>query len=488
MIYSNEQFRKKTIEYLEQSWEHTVDGRVIAETFGYSFRYFERKFKESFGIPFALYLKKYKLRQAARFICKQNSLTNVGKRIGFANAQSFSKSFRKEFGISPRAFLYSEEEIPDMPIPGYIYGLALYIAYEDIRTERKIDAGKILASGYYAVFSMDTRGVNDKRILSIAKKELYRYIKEEWTCINHKCTESWDKCVKVKNKECIRVYVPLKKRGQVYKKTSESGSHTWIRYIDEHLTENLTVAKLAKQFNYSLKHFRDTFEMHYGIMPGVYLKKRRLYVAAVKVREKQMLLEEAAKAYGFRSGDHFRSEFLAEFQTGPEHYQGEEYIGEDLIGYYFRHKEHLHVSVAQIPPFFMRGVRAGTAYKRIAGKIDLIESIVKILSKQDGQIVIWQTLEESHEHVCLVGPEIMSEQEANLLEDFFYVDVEGGTYVVIDTSKHGVYESLVEEYRMLYRCAFTGWIWEHGKQVDYRRLTFVRCKEGKLYFYIPVKE
>ena len=142
MIFTNDQFRLEIMKYLDEHWAEKVSAEEAAQIFGYSTQYFNLKFKESFGIPYLQYFTKLKLRRAAKEISEKSSLVNVAGKAGYSNPQSFSKAFRNEFGVSPRQFLDSEMEIPDMPVCCTIHGAPIEISYRE--TEPMVICGKVL--------------------------------------------------------------------------------------------------------------------------------------------------------------------------------------------------------------------------------------------------------------------------------------------------------------------------------------------------------
>lgn len=125
-------FRREVISYLNANWESVVSETQMSPVFQYTDRYFAAKFKKCFGITFASYLKKFKLRKAAYEIKETGKLTNIGKKIGFATPQSFSKAFFKEFGISPKGFLDNDMEVPEMPREYLVAGQEVTVRYEKL--------------------------------------------------------------------------------------------------------------------------------------------------------------------------------------------------------------------------------------------------------------------------------------------------------------------------------------------------------------------
>jgi AraC family transcriptional regulator, alkane utilization regulator len=61
-----------------------------------------KRFNDLVGVPPMQYLKRWRLALAARLLCNERStLIRVTEAIGYESEASFSRAFRKEFGISP---------------------------------------------------------------------------------------------------------------------------------------------------------------------------------------------------------------------------------------------------------------------------------------------------------------------------------------------------------------------------------------------------
>lgn len=109
---------------------NTVTLKSTAEAFGYNEAYLARIFKEYFEYPFHKYVMKLRLRGAAREIYDTGGVGNVGSETGYRYLPGFSQAFKKEFGISPRAFLKERRQVPDMPLLSRLDGVAFELRYE----------------------------------------------------------------------------------------------------------------------------------------------------------------------------------------------------------------------------------------------------------------------------------------------------------------------------------------------------------------------
>ena len=91
-------------------------------------------------------------------------------------------------------------------------------------------------------------------------------------------------------------------------------------YIDDHLTEEITVDMLAKLSGYSYGHFQRVFASYYGISAASYIRRMRLRSAAGAILCGTSISEAASK-YVFSSLAVFSRAFHREFGISPKEYQ-----------------------------------------------------------------------------------------------------------------------------------------------------------------------
>ncbi len=91
--------------YVAEHYREPLTLSEIARTLGYSLPYLSKKFKESAGVGFTRYLQRYRIMQACRRLSTGNlSVSEVAERVGYRDAKTFSAIFKRETGLSPRAF------------------------------------------------------------------------------------------------------------------------------------------------------------------------------------------------------------------------------------------------------------------------------------------------------------------------------------------------------------------------------------------------
>ncbi|KNB70160.1 AraC family transcriptional regulator [Brevibacillus reuszeri] len=90
-----------------------------------------------------------------------------------------------------------------------------------------------------------------------------------------------------------------------------------LSFIENHLTEALTVERIATSVGYSKYHFQRLFHHVTGETVGQYITKRRLTEAAKYLSLQQKSVTEAAFTYGFESHEAFTRAFAKRFGIPP---------------------------------------------------------------------------------------------------------------------------------------------------------------------------
>ena len=94
----------------ENRFNETLDNQLLAQSLGISKRDLFRKIKTLTGMTPQKYIRKYRLQQAMQMLesgqCK--TVNEVCHKIGYKNADYFSKQFKKEFDIKPFTVLKNE--------------------------------------------------------------------------------------------------------------------------------------------------------------------------------------------------------------------------------------------------------------------------------------------------------------------------------------------------------------------------------------------
>lgn len=91
-------------------------------------------------------------------------------------------------------------------------------------------------------------------------------------------------------------------------------------YIEEHLEADITLAELSAVSLFSPWHSYRLFRELLGVTPAEYIRRLRLSHSAMRLKEEQCLVTEAAFDCGFNSVDGYTRAFYREFGCRPGEY------------------------------------------------------------------------------------------------------------------------------------------------------------------------
>lgn len=94
-----------------------------------------------------------------------------------------------------------------------------------------------------------------------------------------------------------------------------------IRFINENLTEPITLEEIAKSAGMSRSHFSMTFRDATGIPPYEYLLLQRIERAVGMLRDEDMTIIEVAQSCGFRNLANFNKAFRKITNMSPSGYR-----------------------------------------------------------------------------------------------------------------------------------------------------------------------
>ncbi len=98
--------------------------------------------------------------------------------------------------------------------------------------------------------------------------------------------------------------------------------HVVIEHIDRHLDQDLDLGALAEVANFSPFHFHRLFRALTGEALGDYVRRRRLEIAAVRLRAQPAVpVLQIALGVGFGSAEAFTRAFRSRFGEAPTHYR-----------------------------------------------------------------------------------------------------------------------------------------------------------------------
>ena len=90
-----------------------------------------------------------------------------------------------------------------------------------------------------------------------------------------------------------------------------------IEYMEENLTEDITLADISKAVNLSAFHFQRAFTLLTDMSPAEYLRKRRLSLAASELAKGDGKVVDIALKYGYDSPESFTKAFTRFHGVSP---------------------------------------------------------------------------------------------------------------------------------------------------------------------------
>ncbi|MDW2798180.1 AraC family transcriptional regulator [Clostridium boliviensis] len=91
-------------------------------------------------------------------------------------------------------------------------------------------------------------------------------------------------------------------------------------YITDHLSEDITLAALANVSYFSPWYSYRLFLQHTNLTPASYIRRLRLSISAIKLRDESCRIIDTALELGFGSVDGYQRAFLREFGCNPKDY------------------------------------------------------------------------------------------------------------------------------------------------------------------------
>ncbi|WP_270567227.1 helix-turn-helix transcriptional regulator [Clostridium beijerinckii] len=96
---------KKSIEYIENNLNKKIQLKELADKAFLSKYHFHRVFHSVVGEPVAEYIRKKRLEEAANeLLTTENKIIDIALKYQFSNQESFTRAFKKLYGIPPKEF------------------------------------------------------------------------------------------------------------------------------------------------------------------------------------------------------------------------------------------------------------------------------------------------------------------------------------------------------------------------------------------------
>ena len=125
------------------------------------------------------------------------------------------------------------------------------------------------------------------------------------------------------------IYTITKDSAKAIKKGNSNNNYTLIekslKYIKEHLTDDLSLETVSKNASFSPIHFHNCFKVTTGKTLHEYVEEQRIKKAVVLLTTTALTLSEIAYQCGFSSQAYFSYVFKRRMNMTPREYAKEEY-------------------------------------------------------------------------------------------------------------------------------------------------------------------
>ncbi|MGX7349727.1 helix-turn-helix transcriptional regulator [Dolosicoccus paucivorans] len=105
------------LQYIHLHYPSEITLEDIASHFNFSPSYISRLFKKTTGVSFRHYLIKYRLKKAQKLLTSSDQLiADISDQVGFSEPAYFSRTFKKEFQVTPAQYRQSNSSLKKEPV------------------------------------------------------------------------------------------------------------------------------------------------------------------------------------------------------------------------------------------------------------------------------------------------------------------------------------------------------------------------------------
>ncbi|WP_373232817.1 helix-turn-helix domain-containing protein [Cohnella sp.] len=107
--------------HIENNLQESLSVDSVASVFNLSKFYFHRLFSAMMGCSLSQYILTRRLNASLTFIDnKELSLTQIAYQLGFGTQASFTRAFKRQYGIPPSSLRTENKSIPPEPLPSVV--------------------------------------------------------------------------------------------------------------------------------------------------------------------------------------------------------------------------------------------------------------------------------------------------------------------------------------------------------------------------------
>ncbi len=282
-----------------------------------------------------------------------------------------------------------------------------------------------------------------------------------------------------------------------------------IKFIEDHIKEDITIEEIANQSGYSLYHFCRIFSLCKGVSVMEYMRGRRLSLAATELFNGRKIIDIAFD-YGFETPSGFAKAFRKAYGYSPTQYmmQMARYADKTTfeIGGYIMNPVIVKRHAFKVAGYGIKTNITGATYtKDIASywsnyKGENLESkMYRILNPaKHGEVGLCVPLSEDGNVIYLLG--VIVDDFSKVDEDMLTVEVPEAEYAVfttipVDTSNSKEQTEFAEIIASTWKYIFEDWFKDSEYIYDESKIDFEfydeRChnrRDTVMDIYIPIRK
>ena len=105
LTYINRKKMQQAVDYIRKNYDRPIDMAEVSNQISMNYTMFSSLFKQYTGMNFTTWPRKIRIEKAKRLLQNtDNKLNEVCRSVGFEDASRFTKIFREETGMTPRAY------------------------------------------------------------------------------------------------------------------------------------------------------------------------------------------------------------------------------------------------------------------------------------------------------------------------------------------------------------------------------------------------
>ena len=217
-------------------------------------------------------------------------------------------------------------------------------------------------------------------------------------------------------------------------------------YIKDHIHEDISFDTIAAEASYSAPYARKIFIKHLGMTPAVYIRRLKLSMSALKLRDEHCQILDVAMEMGFGSVDGYQRAFRREFGCNPKEYSGSPVPIWLFTPYLLANKErkatvmnetrNIFIQVIEKPArkvIIKRGIKA-TEYWTYCEEVgcDVWGLLTSIKSISGEPVCLWlpKHLRKPIENEYVQGVEVELDYSGIVPEGFEMIELPASTYLL----------------------------------------------------------